>query len=112
MEIDIVKTDVGYLRCLRTQILSRKRSRLVIDVEPLLMKGLADAIAAEHRRSNVIDGDLSDYGLLATVNFKIRLCPQGPTPEPAKKRKLSSLLAELDDQLASTVSKDPAEGSA
>ncbi|WP_211608631.1 hypothetical protein [Paraburkholderia haematera] len=109
MEIDIVKADVGYLRCLRTHILSRKRSRLVIDVEPLLMKGLADAIAAEHRRSNVIDGDLSDCDLLATVNFKIRPCPQGPTPKPAKKRELSSLLAELDDALTSKASKDLSE---
>lgn len=109
MEIDIVKTDAGYLRGLRTDIRSRKRSRQVIDVEPLLMKALADAIGAEHRRSNVIDGNLSDYDLLATVNFKIRLCPQGPAPKPAKKRELSSLLAELDNALTSKASKDPAD---
>jgi hypothetical protein len=109
MEIDIVKASVGYLQCLRTDIRSRKRSRHVIDVEPMLMKALAAAIGAEHRRSNVIDGDLSDYDLLATVNFKIRLCPQGPTPKPAKKRELSSLLAELDNELTSKVSKDPTD---
>jgi hypothetical protein len=76
------------------------------------MKGLADAIAAEHRRSNVIDGDLSDYNLLATVNFKIRLCMQDPIPKPTKKRELSSLLAELDDALTSNANEDPVEGSA
>ncbi|MFL9908284.1 hypothetical protein [Paraburkholderia sp. RL17-337-BIB-A] len=80
-----------------------------MDVEALLMKGLADAIAAEHRRSNVIDGDLSDYGLIATVDLKIRR-RHCAAPEPAKKRELSSLMVELDDAVTSNAGKDLAEG--
>lgn len=106
MEIDIVKTDAGYLSRLRAHIQQGIRSSAVLDIEALLMKGLADAIAVEHRRSNVIDGDLSDYGLIATVDFKIRRERQDRAPTPAKKRELSSLLAELDDALTSAASTD------
>lgn len=112
MEIDIVKTDAEYLHRLRTHIQQGIRSSAVLDVEALLMKGLADAIAAEHRRSNVIDGDLSDYGLIATVDFKIRRERQDHAPAAAKKRELSSLLAELDDAATSKAGNDIVEASA
>ena len=105
MEVDIAATSWRDLQRLRRQIRDGVRSSGVKDVEKLLVKGLADAIAAEHRRSDVMEGEVSDYELIVTVDLKVRR-GRRTAPDPAKKRSVSSLMTELDDALASRASKD------
>jgi hypothetical protein len=109
MKIEIVKSSWNNLQRLQSHIQHGMRSPAVKDIEKWLMKGLADAIPGEHRRSEVIDGDLSDYGLIATVELKIRLGRKSTAVDPSMRRSLSSLITELDDAAASKAGTDITE---
>ncbi|MGF6761452.1 hypothetical protein P3T24_001765 [Paraburkholderia sp. GAS33] len=108
MEIEIVKSSWRNLQLLQKHIQQRIKSSGVKDMEKCLMKAIADVIPGEHRRSEVIDGDLSDHDLTTTVSFKITRVRKHEAKKPVK-RELSSLLAELDAESANGARTDVGE---
>ncbi|WP_175728668.1 hypothetical protein [Burkholderia ambifaria] len=87
------------LQQLRWHIVDGTQTTGVMHVKKLLMKALADAIAAEDWRRGVDDSGAVDNKLIVTVDLRIGpWARQSSGPEMA--RSGISLIAQLDDVLA------------
>ena len=99
MEVDIA-THASWedLHQLRRHILDGTQTTGVKHVKKLLMKGLADAIAAEDWRRGAKDGGTAGNELIVTIDLKV-----GPwshkSSGPETERSGISLIAQLDDAL-------------
>ncbi|MFL9908285.1 hypothetical protein [Paraburkholderia sp. RL17-337-BIB-A] len=99
MQVDIAThTSWKDLQQLRRHILDGTETTSVKYVKKLLMKGLADAIAAENWRRDAKNGGVAGNGLIVTID--LRVGPSGhKSSGPEKAHRGISLIAQLDDAL-------------